>query len=174
MYLYFSTVDDAIDKLLDLSPFDLKHLLLLIFSSKEFTVDESKFSLSPLPSLFSPSLSPLFFCSTYSIDKFCSCFQSNVVSLWSLKDRSWTFPRSSYPLWPPARSELMENSKKMSRWVTIKYSYIYRYFPTSCNGYSKKCEMFYRNFQTSCLTAECRPWPIANIFMSIDLSYKYL
>lgn len=47
-------MDDAIDKLLDLSPFDLKHLLLLIFSSKEFTVDESEFSLSLLPSLFSP------------------------------------------------------------------------------------------------------------------------
>ena len=39
-------MDDATDKLLDLSPFDLKHLLLLIFSSKEFTVDESKLSLS--------------------------------------------------------------------------------------------------------------------------------
>ena len=35
-------MEDGIEKLLDLSPFDLKHLLLLIFSSKEFTVDESK------------------------------------------------------------------------------------------------------------------------------------
>lgn len=34
--------EDAVEKLLDLSPFDLKHLLHLIFSSKEFTVDESK------------------------------------------------------------------------------------------------------------------------------------
>ena len=50
-------MDDAIDKLLDLSPFDLKHLLLLIFSSKEFTVDESEFSLS-LPSLLSFPPSP--------------------------------------------------------------------------------------------------------------------
>ena len=47
-FLCFPTVDDAVEKLLDLSPFDLKHLLLLIFSSKEFTVDESKFSPSPL------------------------------------------------------------------------------------------------------------------------------
>jgi len=34
--------EDAVEKLLDLSPYDLKHLLHLIFSSKEFTVDESK------------------------------------------------------------------------------------------------------------------------------------
>ena len=35
-------MEDGTEKLLDLSPFDLKHLLMLIFSSKEFTVDESK------------------------------------------------------------------------------------------------------------------------------------
>ena len=38
----FPSVEDGTEKLLDLSPFDLKHLLMLIFSSKEFTVDESK------------------------------------------------------------------------------------------------------------------------------------
>ena len=38
------TAEDAIEKLLDLSPFYLKHLLHLIFSSKEFTVDESEYS----------------------------------------------------------------------------------------------------------------------------------
>ena len=35
-------VDDALDQLLDLSPFDLKNLIHLIFSRKEFTVDESE------------------------------------------------------------------------------------------------------------------------------------
>ena len=41
-FFQIPSVEDGTEKLLDLSPFDLKHLLLLIFSSKEFTVDESK------------------------------------------------------------------------------------------------------------------------------------
>ena len=47
---------DATEKLLDLSPFDLKHLLLLIFSSKEFTVDESESLSLSLPLSLRPSL----------------------------------------------------------------------------------------------------------------------
>lgn len=39
--LIFQLAEDAVEKLLDLSPFDLKHLLHLIFSSREFSVDES-------------------------------------------------------------------------------------------------------------------------------------
>lgn len=35
-------VEDAIDRLHELSPFDLKHLLHLILSRKEFSVDESE------------------------------------------------------------------------------------------------------------------------------------
>lgn len=33
--------EDALDRLLELSPYDLKHLIHLILSRKEFTVDES-------------------------------------------------------------------------------------------------------------------------------------
>ena len=35
--------EDALDRLLELSPFDVKHLLHLIFSRKEFSVDESTY-----------------------------------------------------------------------------------------------------------------------------------
>ncbi len=35
-------VEDAVDRLHELSPFDLKHLLHLILSRKEFSVDESE------------------------------------------------------------------------------------------------------------------------------------
>ncbi len=38
----FVSAEDAVEKLLELSPFDLKRLLHLIFSCREFTVDESK------------------------------------------------------------------------------------------------------------------------------------
>lgn len=41
MLMCTHVAEDAVEKLLDLSPFDLKHLLHLIFSSKEFTVDQS-------------------------------------------------------------------------------------------------------------------------------------
>ncbi len=41
------SAEDAVEKLLDLSPFDLKHLLHLIFSSREFTVDESAYCSVP-------------------------------------------------------------------------------------------------------------------------------
>ena len=36
------TAEDAIERLLDLSPYFLKNLVHLIFSRKEFTVDESE------------------------------------------------------------------------------------------------------------------------------------